>query len=92
MPRPNALARRYMRAHQKNSEAVRNKPVSNHQPPSFIGGKLRPYTGAGGSRASQNSWRTNWIGSQLTEANMLKPMMLKAKVPRMSEARPKPPR
>ena len=92
MPRPNALARRYMRAHQKNSEAVRNKPVSNHQPPSFMGGKLRPYTGAGGSKASQKSWRTNSIGFQLTEANILKPMMLKAKVPKMSEARPKLPK
>jgi hypothetical protein len=28
----------------------------------------------------------NWTGSQFTEASMLKPMMLKASVPKISEA------
>jgi hypothetical protein len=34
----------------------------------------------------------NWIGSQLTEASMFMPMMLKASVPKISEATPRPPR
>ena len=68
------------------------KPVTNHQPPCASGGMLRPYCGGGGSRANQNSWRTSWMGFQSTEASMLKPMMLKANVPKSSEATPSEPR
>ena len=42
---------------------VRKKPAISHQPPSCSGGRIcRPYSGRGGSSASQGSWRTNWIG------------------------------
>ncbi len=52
----------------------------------------RPYFAGGGSSASQNSWRTNWIGSQFTEAHMLRPMISKATKPQISEATPSQPR
>ena len=71
---------------------VRNKPVICHQPPWFRGASARPLPGGGGSSASQKSWRMNWIGSQFTEASMFMPMMLKASVPKISEATPRPPR
>ena len=81
-----------MRAHHNSSEMVRKKPAISHQPPWFSGGKLRPYCGGGGSSASQNSWRTNWIGSQFTGADMFRPMILKERMPKISDARPRPPR
>ena len=60
-----------------------------HHPPSASGGiTLKPHSGPGGSSASQGSWRTNCTGSQLTEASMLKPMISKAKKPKMSDATP----
>ncbi len=61
----------------------------SHQPPSFNGGKIcSPYCGFGGSSASQNNCRTNWIGSQFTDAHMLRPMISKAMKPHMSDAIP----
>ena len=47
---------------------------------------LMPYSGGGGSSASQGNWRTNWIGLQLTEANMLRPMISMATKPKISES------
>ena len=64
----------------------------SHQPPSFSGGRCRPYCRLGGSSASQNSWRTNWIGLQWTEASMLSPMISMAMKPQSSEASPVQPR
>jgi hypothetical protein len=57
-----------------------------------MGGRLMPYSGAGGSRPSQKSWRTNCTGSQPTEASMLKPMISKATRPQKSEMKPVQPR
>jgi hypothetical protein len=72
---------------------VRKKPAISHQPPSFSGGKMRsPCSGNGGSSASQNSRRTNWIGFQLTEASMLRPMISIAANPQARDARPNQPR
>ena len=71
---------------------VRKKPAISHQPPSLSGGKLRPLEGAGGSSASQGSWRMNSTGSQFTEAHMLSPMISIAMKPQSSEARPVQPR
>jgi hypothetical protein len=79
-----------MRTHHSRIDVVRKKPAISHQPPSFSGGRLRPYSGGGGSSASQNSCRTNSTGSQLTEAHMLSPMISMAMKPQISEARPKP--
>jgi hypothetical protein len=73
-------------------DTVSRKPTMSHQPPCASGGMLRPYCGAGGSRASQNSCWIRRSGLQSTEASMLKPMMLKASVPNTSEATPRPPR
>jgi hypothetical protein len=81
-----------VRAHHSSIETVRKPPAISHQPPSLSGGSDRPYCAGGGSSDSQNSWRTNWIGSQLTEASMFMPMMLIASTPKISEARPSPPR
>ena len=67
-----------MRIHHSRIDTVRKKPAISHQPPWFSGGSDSPYCGRGGSSDSQNSWRTNCTMSQLTEASMLKPMMLKA--------------
>jgi hypothetical protein len=53
---------------------------------------LRPYSGGGGSRANQKSWRTNWIGSQFTEAHMLRPIISIAMKPHTREATPAAPR
>jgi hypothetical protein len=78
-----------MRAHQSMMDIVRKKPAISHQPPSFSGGMLRPYLAGGGSSDSQKSWRTNWIGSQFTEANMLSPMISKAMTPQTSDSDPR---
>ena len=59
VPMPSARARRYMRAHHSRIDVVRKKPAISHQPPSFSGGKMQAVFGAGGSSASQGSWRTN---------------------------------
>ena len=48
-----------------------------------------PYSGFGGSSASQGNCRTNWIGFQLTEANMLRPMISIATKPKMSDSTPR---
>jgi hypothetical protein len=48
---------------------------------------LSPYFGAGGSSASQGSWRNELDGSQFTEASMLRPMISKAMKPKNSEDR-----
>ena len=59
---------------------------AGHQPPSaFVERRnaARPYSGFGGSSASQGNWRTNWIGLQCTEASILRPMISKAKKPKM---------
>src|SRR4051794_25072943 len=92
VPRPSARARRYIRTHQSRIDAVRKNAAIPHQPPSFSGGRLKPYAGAGGSRASQKSWRTNCIGLQSTEARKLKPMISIAMNPQMIEAIPLKPR
>ncbi len=63
-----------------------------HHPPWFNGASPRPAPGGGGSSASQNNWRTNWIGSQFTEASMFMPMMTKAMAPNMSDMVPSTPR
>jgi hypothetical protein len=89
---PSWRARRYMRAHHSSSEMVRNRPAISHQPPWLSGGSASPNCGGGGSSASQNSWRMNWIGSQPTCASMLKPMMLNDSVPKISDAMPSGPR
>ncbi len=60
---PKALARRYMRSHHSRIDVVRNRPAMFHQPPSLNGARRKPYLGLGGSNASQNSWRMNWMGS-----------------------------
>ena len=92
VPMPSARARVYMRTHHSRIDTVRKPPAISHQPPSFSGGSDSPYCGAGGSSDSQNSWRTNCTMSQLTWASMLKPMMLKASTPKMSDAMPSGPR
>ncbi len=51
-----------------------------------------PYSGFGGSSASQGNWRTNSIGLQWTEANMFRPMISKAMKPKISEITPSVPR
>ena len=71
---------------------MRKKPASNHQPPSCSGGIRKPYSGGGGSSASQGSMRTNSIGSQLTEAHMLRPMISIAMKPQISDRIPVRPR
>ncbi len=82
-----------MRAHHSRIEEVRKNPAISHQPPSYSGGMmLRPTDGGGGSSASHGSWRTNWIGSQFTEAHMLSPMISMAMKPQISEATPSVPR
>ncbi len=48
--------------------------------------------GGGGSSASHGSWRTNWIGSQFTDAHMLSPMISIAMKPQSSDASPVQPR
>ena len=50
---------------------------------------LIPYSGLGGSSASQGSWRKNWIGLHLTEASMLRPMISKAAKPDIKERMPR---
>src|SRR3954462_6619605 len=88
VPRPSARARRYIRTHHSRIEAVRKKAAIPHQPPSFSGGMLRPYAGAGGSRPSQKSWRTNCAGLQSTAARKLKPMISIAMNAQMIDATP----
>ena len=44
-----------------------------YHPPSFNGGIDRPYSGLGGSSASQNSCRRNSGSDQPTCASMLRP-------------------
>ncbi len=51
VPMPSTRARRYMRTHQSKMDVVRKKPAISHQPPSFSGGMVRPYSGFGGSSA-----------------------------------------
>ena len=93
VPMPSARARVYMRPHQSSTEVVMKKPAISHQPPSLSGGKrCRPLPGGGGSSASQGSWRISWIGFQLTEASMLRPMISKATKPQIRDARPNQPR
>ena len=68
---------------------VRKNPAISHQPPSFSGGMIAGHSaGGGGSSASQGSCRTNWTGSQFTEAHMLSPMISIAMKPQISEATP----
>jgi hypothetical protein len=47
-----------------------------YQPPSLSGGMDSPYSGPGGSSASQNSCRMNSGIDQSTWLSMLKPTML----------------
>ena len=77
---------------QQDGRVVRKKPAINHQPPCCKGGKAQAVAGAGGSSASQNSWRMNCTGSQFTEAHMFSPMISKAMKPQISEATPRTPR
>src|SRR3984957_20271779 len=93
VPSPSSRARRYMRAHHKSRHRVRKNPAMSHQPPSLRGGMmLIPYSGLGGSSANQGSWRKNWIGLQLTEANMCNRMIAKAAKPDIKERIPRYPR
>ena len=92
VPSPSARARRYIRTHQRITDVVRKNPAISHQPPLLRGGMCSPYSGAGGSSASQKSCRTNWTGSQLTDAHMLSPMISNARKPQMSDIRPSEPR
>ena len=56
------------------STVVRKKPAISHQPPSFERRQMvRPYSGGGGSSASQGSWRTNWTGSQFDRGPHVEP-------------------
>ena len=64
-----------------------------HQPPCCSGGRIwNPYSGPGGFRDSQGSWRMNWTGLQFTEASMFKPMISKATKPKTSDRTPVTPR
>jgi hypothetical protein len=81
-----------VRASHRKIEAVRKKPAISHQPPSFSGGMLSPYFGAGGSRANQGSWRMNSMALQFTEASMFRPMISKAMKPNSRDRVPRPPR
>ena len=92
VPMPSARARRYMRIHHRMIAVVRKKPAISHQPPSLSGGIFSPYFGAGGSSASQGSWRRNWIGLQFTDASMFSPMISRAMNPQSSDAKPVQPR
>ena len=81
-----------MRSHHSSSEVVRKNPAISHQPPSCSFGKCRPLPGAGGSSASQNSWRRNCDGLQPTDAHMFRPMISNAMNPNSSENTPSVPR
>ncbi len=74
------------------TESVRKKPAISHQPPCASGGRRSPYSGAGGSRASQNSCRTNSSGFQLTEASMFSPTISKAMMKNRIDSTPEVPR
>jgi hypothetical protein len=74
------------------TEAVRKKPAINHHPPCASGGKRSPYSGAGGSSASQNSCRMNCNGFQFTEASMFRPMISKAMMKNRMDSTPVVPR
>ncbi len=87
-----ARARRYMRTHHSSTDAVMKKPAMRHQPPSFSGGIDRPYFAGGGSSASHGNCRMNCTGSQLTDANMLRPTISNATKKHISDAMPNHPR
>ena len=70
----------------------RKKLAMMYQPPSFSGGMDSPYSGEGGSSASQKSWRMNSGIDQSTCASMLKPMMFSQTKPEASETTPAMPR
>jgi hypothetical protein len=74
------------------TDSVRKKPAISHQPPWASGGSRSPYSGAGGSRASQNNCRTNWRGFQFTEASMFSPMISKARMKNRMDSTPVVPR
>ena len=63
-----------------------------YQPPSFSGGIDSPYSGEGGSSASQKSCRINSGIDQPTCASMLKPTMFSQMIPLASETTPAMPR
>jgi hypothetical protein len=87
------MARRYILVHHSRIDEVRKNPAISHQPPWSSGGRIvRPYAGGGGSSASHGNCRMNWIGSQLTEAHMLRPMISIAIKPKISDATPLKPR
>ena len=92
VPSRSSRARRYMRHHHVRTDSVRKRPANCHQPPSLNGAMRIPYSGFGGSSASQGSWRRNWIGLQWTEANMFRPMISKAMKPKISDTTPRLPR
>src|SRR6056297_3642230 len=83
-----SMARMYVLAHQLITDTSRKKLAMMYQPPSCNGGKLSPYSGLGGSSASQNSCRMNSGIDQPTCASMFRPMMLKARIPVASDTIP----
>jgi hypothetical protein len=92
VPIPSALARRKVRHHQSRIDALRKNPAISHHPPWFRAGMDSPPEGGGGSSASQGNWRTNSVGLQSTEANMLSPMISNAMTKQIAEAKPSVPR
>lgn len=63
-----------------------------YQPPSFSGGIRSPYSGLGGSSASQNSWRMNSGIEKPTWTSMFRPTMKNHMKPVASEITPNQPR
>jgi hypothetical protein len=82
-----------MRAHHSMIDAVSVPPAISHHPPWFNGGvRSRPSCGGGGSSASHGSCLMNWIGSQLTDASMFRPITTNEMVPSRIDASPRLPR
>jgi hypothetical protein len=93
VPMPIARARRYIRTHQRITEAVRKKPAISHQPPSCNGGKISsPYLAGGGSSDKNGSILMKRRKFQSSAAHMFRPMISKAVMPQAMDISPVAPR
>jgi len=81
-----------VRAHQSSTDSSKQKLAITHQPPLPRGGMRSPYSGAGGSSASQGNWRIISIMFQLTEDSIEKPTIQNHSTPKTIEAEPSTPR